>query len=87
MPERNCYERFGDNKKKSSQSSSHVLYAASKQVISLEGNGAKCTKLKHARAKRAKLLVFIVKYANFLRPPLPSRPCFLSSLKSFPHGP
>ena len=48
-------------------SSSHVLHAASKQII-LSGllgeNGAKCTKLKNASAKRAKLLVFIVKYAN-----------------------
>ena len=41
-------------------SSSHVLHAASKQII-LSGllgeNGAKCTKLKKASAK---LLVFIV---------------------------
>ena len=30
------------------------------QVVYCKGTAAKCTKLKHARAKRAKLLVFIV---------------------------
>jgi len=49
----------------------HVFYTTAKQVISRRGkNENACEmrqKLKNARAKRAKLLFFIVKYANLRR--------------------
>ena len=57
----------------------HVGYAISKQVISnrwLEENSCE----KSARAKSAKLLVFIVTYANFWRARLPRRHGYLRSL-------
>ena len=77
-------QRFGDNKKQNNMSSSHDLHATTKQVISsrffFKRTAAKCAKLKNARATRAKLLVFIVKYANLRRSRLPSRPGYLSSL-------
>ena len=56
------------------------------QVVYWKRTAAKCAKLKNARATCAKLLVFIVKYANLRRFRLPSRPGYLSSLQSFPHG-
>ena len=37
------------------------------QVVYWQRTAAKCAKLKNARATRAKLLVFIVKYANLRR--------------------
>ena len=46
----------------------HVVHTTAKQVISRrrknENVRAKCQKIKNARAKRAKILFFIVKYAN-----------------------
>ena len=64
---RNENQEFGDNKKQNNMSSSHDLHAITKQVISsrlLKRTAAKCVKSKNARATRAKLLVFIVKYKN-----------------------
>ena len=34
-------------------------------VVEMMRTAAKCTKMKSARAKRAKLMFFLVKYANF----------------------
>ena len=49
----------------------HVVHTTAKQVISSRGKNENvcemCQKLKNARAKRAKLLFFIVKYANLRR--------------------
>ena len=42
----------------------HVVHTTSKQLISCRGKNEKCPKLKNARAQRAKLLFFIIKYAN-----------------------
>ena len=45
----------------------HVVCTTAKQVISLRGkneNVCEMSKMKNARAKRAKVLFFIVKYAN-----------------------
>ena len=54
----------------------HVLHTTAKQVISRrrknENIRAKCQKKKTARAKRAKILFFIVKYENLLGFLLPS---------------
>ena len=55
------------------------------QVVNWKKTAAKCTKLKNARAKRAKLVVFKAKYANLWRSRLPGCPGYLSSLLSFPH--
>ena len=49
----------------------HIVHTTAKQVISRRGKNENvcemCQKLKNARAKRAKLLFFIVKYANLRR--------------------
>ena len=45
----------------------HVVHASAKQVISRRGkneNVCEMSKIENARAKRAKLLFFIVKHAN-----------------------
>ena len=45
----------------------HVVHTTAKQVISRRRkneNVSKMSKMKNARAKRAKILFFIVKYAN-----------------------
>ena len=75
-------------KKNNISSSSYVLHVASKKAIShllLEENGWKCTKLKNARAKRAILLIFIVKYTNLWPSRLPSRPGYLISQAPHSH--
>ena len=50
------------------------------QVVHWNKTAVKCAELIHVHAKRAKLLVFIVKYANLRRCRLPSHPGCLSSL-------
>ena len=47
--------------------SSTQLRNMSFHVVGWTRTAAKCTKMKNARAKRAKLLFFIVKYANLFR--------------------
>ena len=45
----------------------HVVHTTAKQVISRRRRtrtSSKCQKMKNARAKRAKILVFTTKYAN-----------------------
>ena len=79
---RNQNQEFGDNKKQNNMSS-HDLHATTKQVISshlLKRTAAKCAKLKNARATRATLLVFIVKYKNLWRSRVPSCTVYLSHL-------
>ena len=46
--------------------SSTQLQNRSFHVVERTGTSSKCQKLKNARAKRAKILFFIVKYANLL---------------------
>ena len=61
-----------------------VVHTTAKQVISRRGKNENvcemCQKLKNARAKRAKLLFFIVKYANLRRSSRCRRRGCLSSL-------
>ena len=56
------------------------LQNRSYQVLYWKRTAAKCAKLKNARATRAKLLVFIVKYVHLWRSRLPSRPGLLKLL-------
>ena len=49
-------------------------------IINWKTTAVKCTKLNNARSKRAKLLVFIVKYANLGRYHRPGRHGYLNSL-------
>ena len=58
------------------------LQNSSFQVAFWKRMANKCIKLQNASAKRSKLLVFIVKYANMWR----SSSRLPSSLKSFQHG-
>ena len=66
--ELNWNQRFWDNKTKLNMSSyAHVVQTTAKQVISRRRkseNVFKMSKEKNARAKRAKIPFFIVKYAN-----------------------
>ena len=63
--------------------SSTQLQNRSFHVVERTRTSAKCSKMKYARAKRAKLLFFIVKYANLLRFCCCRRRGCLSSLLSF----
>lgn len=74
---RNENQRFGDNKKQN-VTTSMQLQNRSFQVVYWKRTAAKCAKLKNSRAKRANLLVFIIKYANLWRSRVPSRPGYLS---------
>ena len=42
----------------------HIVYTTAKHVVERTRTSAKCQKMKYARARRAKILFFIVKYAN-----------------------
>ena len=42
----------------------HIVHTTAKQVISRRRKNENIYKMKNARAKRAKILCFIVKYAN-----------------------
>lgn len=42
----------------------HVVHTNAKQVVYGTRTVVKCAKMKKGRAKRVKLLIFIVKYAN-----------------------
>ena len=56
-----------ENKIEHLSSYAYVVHTTAKQVISRRRkneNVFKCQKMKNARAKRAKILFFIVKYAN-----------------------
>ena len=61
--ESNWYERFQSGDLSSSVTSTEPQNK-SFHVVDRTRTAAKCTKMKNARAKRAKLLIFIVKYAN-----------------------
>ena len=68
----------------------HVVYTTAKQVISRRRkneNVYKCQKMKNARAKRAKILFSIVRYANLWGPCCRRRRGYLSSLKLKQSGP
>jgi len=55
-----------DDKTEHLSSYAHVVHTTAKQVHVVERTrtSSKCQKMKPARAKRAKIMVFIVKYAN-----------------------
>ena len=66
LKKKRVFWRIGDSQKTIIKNNVYC----SNQVISLRGkdeNECKCTKMKNARAKRAKLLFFIIKYANLRR--------------------
>ena len=60
--------RSGQDKIEHLSSYAHVVHTTAKQVISSRHRKNECvfnmSKMKNARAKRAKILYFIVKYAN-----------------------
>ena len=47
--------------------SSTQRQSTSFHVVEMMRTAAKCTKMKSARAKRVKLMFFLVKYANFFK--------------------
>ena len=80
--ELNWYQRFRDKKTKLKLSyhllsSSTQLQNKSFHVAERTRTSAKFPDMKNARPKRAKLLFFIVKYANLRRSLLPSSPWLL----------
>ena len=77
FPEFNWNHRFIDRQTKLNISqhmltSSTQLQNKSFHVVKRTRTSSKCQKMKNARAKRAKILVFIVKYANLWGFLLPS---------------
>ena len=64
---RNDFEFDFEDKIEHLSSYAHVVHTTAKQVIHVverTRTSSKCQKMKNARAKRAKILFFIVKYAN-----------------------
>ena len=70
----NWYQWFEDNEYIEKLSSyAHVVHILEREnrsfhVVEKKRTAVKCTEMKIARAKRAKLQFFIVKYANLGRP-------------------
>ena len=62
--ELNWNQHLGQDKIEHSLTSSTQLQKRSFHVIERTRTSSKCQKMKNARAKRAKILFFIVKYAN-----------------------
>ena len=65
--ELNWYERYGDGNKKLKDCLQVLTQNTTKStfhVVERTRTDVKCTKMKNARAKRAKLLFFVVEYAN-----------------------
>ena len=65
--ELNWNQRLGQDKIEHLSSYAHVVHTTAKKVIHVierMRTSSKCQKMKNARAKRAKILFFIVKYAN-----------------------
>ena len=73
------YERFGKGKKKltSFSATSDIVRTIAERIISRRKFGMRGCTMKKARAKRAKLLFFIVKYVNLRRS---CRRCYQRSL-------
>ena len=65
--ELNWNQRLGQDKIEHLSSYAHVVHTTAKKVIHVierTRTSSKCQKMKFARAKRAKILFLIVKYAN-----------------------
>ena len=65
--ELNWNQRLGQDKIEHLSSYAHVVHTTTKKVIhdiERTRTSSKCQKMKNARAKRAKIVFFIVKYAN-----------------------
>ena len=64
IQELNWNKRLGQEKIEHLSSYAHVVHTTAKRVISRHRKNNNVFKMKNARAKRAEILFFIVKYAN-----------------------